>query len=293
MHEVFFPVMSAFSATGRMQIMIKLKGGSNEIILENPVKTLADSSYIQYRRMGKALKNASEEIAGKYGIAEKPITFSICEWGKAHPWHWGAKAGNMWRTTYDIAANWLSVHSIYSQSIKHYQNASVGHWNDPDMLEVGNGNLTDDENKTHFSLWCMMAAPLILGNDIRKFIGSDGKPNTDNKTLKVVTNKSLILIDQDPLGKAAKLIKSEKGIDIIGRPLANGDIAVCFYNKTKQDKGFSYNIGEIAADEYLNFNSHQTSYAVHELWNDERFTTKTISATLPKHGCKVFRISRQ
>lgn len=293
LHEVFFPVMSAFSATGRMQIMIKLKGGSNEIILENPVKTLADSSYIQYRRMGKALKNASEEIAGKYGIAEKPITFSICEWGKAHPWHWGAKAGNMWRTTGDIFAKWISVNAIYERTIALFEHAGPGHWNDPDMLEVGNGNLTEDENKTHFSLWCMMAAPLILGNDIRKFIGLDGKPNLDNPTLKIVTNKSLILVDQDPLGKAAKRIRKEHGIDIIARPLSNGDIAVCFYNKTTRDKGFSYDISEIAKDDYLNFNTHQTSFAVHELWSDERFTTKTISATLPKHGCKVFRISRQ
>lgn len=293
LYEVFFPAGKAFSATGRVQLMIKLNGGSNEIVLQNPVKTMADSSYIQYRRMGQALRQASRDYASEYGIAEKPITYSICEWGKAYPWHWGAKAGNMWRTTGDIMANWLSIHAIYSRTIKLYENAGPNHWNDPDMLEVGNGNLTEDENKTHFSLWCMMAAPLILGNDIRKFIGTDGKPNKDNTTLKIVTNKSLILIDQDPLGKAAKIVKSEHGIDIIARPLSNGDIAVCFYNKTKKDKGFSYNIGEIANDSYLDFNSHQGSYAVHELWNDERFNAKTISATLPKHGCKVFRISLQ
>lgn len=293
LHEVFFPVTKAFSATGRVQLIIKLNGGTNEIVLKNPVKTMADSSYIQYRRMGRALKQASKDIASEYGIAEKPIIYSICEWGKAYPWHWGAKAGNMWRTTGDIMANWLSIHAIYERTIKLYEHAGPGHWNDPDMLEVGNGKLTEDENKTHFSLWCMMAAPLILGNDIRKLIGSDGRPNTDNPILKTVTNKSLILIDQDPLGKAAKRIKTEHGIDIIARPLSNGDIAVCFYNKTGRDKGFSYDIGEMSKDDYLKFNTSQTSYAVHELWNDERFTAKTISATLPKHGCKVFRISRQ
>lgn len=293
LYEVFFPVTTAYSPTGRAQIIIKLKGGSNEIVLQNPVKTLADSSYIQYRRMGAAIKKASKDIASEYGVAEKPITYSICEWGKASPWNWGEKAGNMWRTTPDIIANWFSVHSIYERTIRHYNNAGPGHWNDPDMLEVGNGKLTEEENKTHFSLWCMMAAPLVLGNDIRKFIGSDGKPNTDNPTLKTVTNKSLILIDQDPLGKAAKKIKSEHGIDIIARPLSNGDIAICFYNKCLRDKGFSYDISEIAKDEYLNFNANQSSYAVHELWNDERFAAKTISATLPKHGCKVFRISLQ
>lgn len=293
LYEVFFPETKAFSATGRVQLMIKLQGGSNEIVLENPVKTMADSSFIQYRRMGRALKKASADYASEHGTAEKPITYSICEWGKAYPWHWGAKAGNMWRTTGDIFAKWISVNAIYERTIALYEHAGPGHWNDPDMLEVGNGDLTEDENKTHFSLWCMMAAPLVLGNDIRKFISTDGKPNLDNPTLKIVTNKSLILVDQDPLGKAAKRIRKEHGIDIIARPLSNGDIAVCFYNKTTRDKGFSYDIAEIAKDDYLNFNTHQTSFAVHELWSDERFTTKTISATLPKHGCKVFRISRQ
>lgn len=293
LHEVFFPPTKAFSATGRIQLMIKLHGGSNEIMLENPVKTMADSSFIQYRRMGRALKKATADYASEHGIIEKPITYSICEWGKAYPWMWGAKAGNMWRTTGDIFANWISVHSIYKRTVKLYEHSAPGHWNDPDMLEVGNGKFTEDENRTHFSLWCMMAAPLILGNDIRKFIGADGKPNFDNATLKIVTNKSLIRVNQDALGKAGKIVKSEHGIDIIARPLSNGDIAVCFYNKTTRDKGFSYNISEIAKDDYLNFNTHQTSYAVHELWNDERFTANTISATLPKHGCKVFRISRQ
>ncbi len=293
LYEVFFPETKAFSATGRVQLMIKLQGGSNEIVLENPVKTMADSSFIQYRRMGRALKKASADYASEHGTAEKPITYSICEWGKAYPWHWGAKAGNMWRTTGDIFAKWISVNAIYERTIALYEHTGPGHWNDPDMLEVGNGDLTEDENKTHFSLWCMMAAPLVLGNDIRKFISIDGKPNLDNPTLKIVTNKSLILVDQDPLGKAAKRIRKEHGIDIIARPLSNGDIAVCFYNKTTRDKGFSYDISEIAKDDYLNFNTHQTSFAVHELWSDERFTTKTISATLPKHGCKVFRISRQ
>jgi len=292
LYEVFFPVTKAFSATGRVQLMIKLNSGANEIILENPVKTMADSSYIQYRRMGRALKKASSDFAAEHGIAEKPITYSICEWGKASPWNWGAKAGNMWRTTEDIMAKWISIHSIYARTIKLYHHAGPGHWNDPDMLEVGNGSLTEEENKTHFSLWCMMAAPLVLGNDIRKFIGSDGKPNFENSTLKTVTNKSLILIDQDPLGKAAKKMKSEHGIDILARPLSNGDIAVCFYNKSMHDKGFSYNINEIAADEYLSFAASRTAYTVHELWSDERFTANTISATLPKHGCKVFRISK-
>lgn len=290
-YEVFFPTSNGFSATGRTQLIVRLKGGANEIILRNPIATAADSSYVQYRRMGKALKDATRRVSLERGTKEKPIVFSLCEWGTAHPWHWGAKAGNMWRTTHDITTNWTVINYIYERTLRLYQHAGPGAWNDPDMLEVGNGKLTDDENKTHFSLWCMLAAPLILGNDLRLMLSSDGEANPDNPVLKTVTNKSLILIDQDPLGKPAKRIKKMHGIDIIARPLANGDIALCFYNAGSHVKGLSFDINELSTDDYLNFNAPAASYQVHELWSDERFAAKTISVSLQKHACKVFRIS--
>ena len=290
-YEVFFPTSNGFSATGRTQLIVRLKGGANEIVLRNPIATAADSSYVQYRRMGKALKDATRRVSLERGTREKPIVFSLCEWGTAHPWHWGAKAGNMWRTTHDITTNWTVINYIYERTLRLYQHAGPGAWNDPDMLEVGNGKLTDDENRTHFSLWCMLAAPLILGNDLRLMLSSDGEANPDNPVLKTVTNKSLILIDQDPLGKPAKRIKKMHGIDIIARPLANGDIALCFYNAGSHVKGLSFDINELSTDDYLNFNAPAASYQVHELWSDERFAAKTISVSLQKHACKVFRIS--
>lgn len=290
-YEVFFPTSNGFSATGRTQLIVRLKGGTNEIVLRNPIATAADSSYVQYRRMGKALKDATRRVSLERGTREKPIVFSLCEWGTAHPWHWGAKVGNMWRTTHDITTNWTVINYIYERTLRLYQHAGPGAWNDPDMLEVGNGKLTDDENKTHFSLWCMLAAPLILGNDLRLMLSSDGEANPDNPVLKTVTNKSLILIDQDPLGKPAKRIKKMHGIDIIARPLANGDIALCFYNAGSHVKGLSFDINELSTDDYLNFNAPAASYQVHELWSDERFAAKTISVSLQKHACKVFRIS--
>lgn len=290
-YEVFFPTSNGFSATGRTQLIVRLKGGANEIVLRNPIATAADSSFVQYRRMGKALKDATRRVSLERGTREKPIVFSLCEWGTAHPWHWGAKAGNMWRTTHDITTNWTVINYIYERTLGLYQHAGPGAWNDPDMLEVGNGKLTDDENRTHFSLWCMLAAPLILGNDLRLMLSSDGEANPDNPVLKTVTNKSLILIDQDPLGKPAKRIKKMHGIDIIARPLANGDIALCFYNAGSHVKGLSFDINELSTDDYLNFNAPAASYQVHELWSDERFAAKTISVSLQKHACKVFRIS--
>lgn len=291
-YEVFTPTAKGFTPTGRVQTMIELKEGVNEIVLTNPVVTAADSSFIQYRRMGNALKAATKKVSFERGTREKPIIFSICEWGMAFPWHWGSRAGNMWRTTPDISANWKSIHMIYSHNIKLYKYACPGAWNDPDMLEVGNGKLTENENKTHFSLWCMMASPLILGNDVRLLVGSDGAPLENHPVLKIVTNRNLIAIDQDELGKPAKRLKKIRGIDIIGRPLANGDVAVCLYNPSSRVKGISLDLNDILGDEYLDFPQAQT-YQMHELWSDERFNAKTVSASLQKHECRVYRISKQ
>ncbi len=289
-YEISFPATKAPSPTGRAQVIVEMKEGENEITIDNPIITMADSSYIQYKRMGQALKDGAAKAAQKRGGLIKPIVFSICEWGFSFPWHWGSKAGNMWRTTPDISANWTIINTYYKHNIKLYKYAYPGAWNDPDMLEVGNGNLTEAENKTHFALWCMLAAPLILGNDLRLFVDDDGNCKVDNKILKIVTNRELIRIDQDPLGKAAKLVKTEHGIDIIARPLANRDVAVCFYNKTNRDKGITFDLGELTGDDYIDLLPNQSAYDIRDVWSGEKFNSKTVSISLEKHGCKVYRI---
>ena len=117
----------------------------------------------------------------------------------------------MWRTTHDIMPKWFSIYLIYNHTIRLYKNASPGHVNDPDMLEVGNGKLTIEENRAHFTLWCMMAAPLILGNDLREL--QNGSKKSD-AILKIVTNENLIRVDQDSLVKPAKRIARKGTIDI-------------------------------------------------------------------------------
>lgn len=291
-HEIFFPPGKGFSDNGRVQTIVELKGGTNIITLRNPVATIADSSYIQYKRMGDALRNATKLWAEVTNTPEKPIVYSICEWGTAKPWDWGSKAGNMWRTTHDIFANWKSIMLIYSFSVKLYNRAGVGHWNDPDMLEVGNGKLTEDENRAHFSLWCMMAAPLMLGNDIRKFVDGSGMAVEGNSTLKIVTNKHLIAVDQDALGKPAKKLKTISGIDVLARPLANGDAALCLFNKSGKTKSIKYELSSLADDEYLMI-KNAGSYQIHDLWNDERTTGGIITASLPKHSVAVYRIKTE
>lgn len=288
LYEVHFPAGRSFTPDARIQLEVKLDAGENRIKLCNPVVTHADSSYIQYKRMADALKEASSGWAAYTRREEKPITFSICEWGFAAPWNWGAKAGNMWRTTMDIFANWRSIVHIYNRTIKLYKHASPGHVNDPDMLEVGNGKLTPEENKSHFTLWCMMAAPLVLGNDIRKL--TDGSKKSE-VILDILTNRSLILIDQDPLVKPAKLIKRTPSMDIIARPLYNGDTAICFFNKSAKKKAVEFSIDTLKDDKYLNFNRSGTGYEIHDLWSDDVYQHDTITTTVSKHGVKVYRIS--
>lgn len=288
-HEIFFPRGKGFSDSGRTQIIVDLKDGENIITIKNPVATLADSSYIQYRRMGQALKNATKAWAEFTGEPEKPIVYSICEWGTARPWVWGGKAGNMWRTTHDILPVWKVIVMLYKVTLKHYQYAGPGRWNDPDMLEVGNGKLTDDENRAHFSLWCMLAAPLMLGNDVRKFVDGSNNAVEGNATLKIVTNKQLIAIDQDALGKPAKLIKNIGSVDIIARPLANGDAAVCLFNRSSVSKSVNLPLNKIMNDEYLDM-PHSEQYELHDLWSDDRHTESALSVALPKHSVKVYRV---
>lgn len=290
LYEMFFPETLGFSASGRAQIYIELEQGMNTITLKNPVVTLSDSSYVQYKRMGDALRNATKQWAAFTRAEEKPIVYSICEWGTARPWHWGNKAGNMWRTTHDIMPKWFSIDYIYNRTISLYEHAGSGHWNDPDMLEVGNGKLTEVENKTHFSLWCMLAAPLMLGNDVRKFVNSIGEPDWSNPVLRIVTNKHLIAVDQDALGKPAKRIKKSGGVDIIARPLSNGDVALCFYNPKSSTKNVSLPLDELAQDKYLGFERAKETYEIHDLWSDERKSAVTLTATISKHGCAVYRI---
>ena len=145
-----------------------------------------------YRTMSDALK-----------ICGRPIVFSICEWGNSEPWKWAKGVGQLWRTTGDIASlfegsiHWggLSIVDIIDRNAELYPYAGPGHWNDPDMLQVGNGDLTLEENRSHFTMWCMLAAPLLAGNDLRKM---------NAEVLNVLTDKDVIAIDQDRLGKQGR-----------------------------------------------------------------------------------------
>ncbi len=133
--------------------------------------------------------------------AGRPIVFSLCEWGTAKPWEWAGDVGHLWRTTGDIVDKWDAMIAILDLERDLAKYAGPGHWNDPDMLEIGNGGMTTDEYKTHFSLWCMLAAPLIAGNDLQEM---------SPETKEILTNKEIIALDQDTAGKTGLLLPRQR-----------------------------------------------------------------------------------
>jgi alpha-galactosidase len=237
--------------------------------------------------MSKALKTAG-----------RPIVFSLCEWGSNKPWQWAAPVGHLWRTTGDISNLFDGIldHGTWHQngimlivdaqdSIRKY--AGPGHWNDPDMLEVGNG-LTDAENRAHFSIWCMLAAPLMAGNDLRKM---------SDETKNVLTNKEVIAIDQDSLGIEALKYSDKDSLEIWVKPLINGDWAICFLNRSSQPKQIQYNWQDAIVNDTLSkkeLNANKTTYNLKDLWlkKDIGTTKKPLKATLASHDVLALRLSK-
>lgn len=155
----------------------------------------------------------------------RPILFSLCQYGRGEVWKWAPQVGgNMWRTSGDISDNYGRMTSIGFREAGLSAYAGPGHWNDPDILEVGNGGMTADEQRTHFSLWAMLAAPLIAGNDVS---------NMTAETKSILLNKEVIAVDQDSLGKQGDRAYAEGPLEVWTKPLANGDMAVALFNRVE------------------------------------------------------------
>ena len=173
--------------------------------------------------------------------AGRPILFSMCEWGNSKPWTWAREVGHMWRTTGDIGlsfsdpavftGDWKprTVMQNFDDNAGLRRYAGPGHWNDPDMLEVGNG-MSVNQDRAHFTMWCMMAAPLILGNDVRTM---------SDETAAIVTDRDVIAIDQDPLGVQGLRYATDNGLEIWFKPLAGGEWAFCLFNRTHEARPYT------------------------------------------------------
>ncbi len=225
--------------------------------------------------------------------AGRPLVFSICEWGSQEPWKWAGDIGHLWRTTYDIRPCWdcgqqavskgkvienfMGFTKILDQQVGLESYAGPGHWNDPDMLEVGNGDLTLDENKAHFSLWCILSAPLMLGNDIR---------GMTPEIHEILLNKEMIAVNQDPLGKQGSKVRDDGDQEVWVKQLNDGSRAVVLFNRSESAVQISVNWNEIGYPGHL-------KAVVRDLWKKENIGeyTNEYSDLVPPHGVVALRIS--
>jgi len=227
----------------------------------------------------------------------RPMIFSMCEWGNNKPWEWASNVGHLWRTTGDICNCWsciedygtykkYGVMTIFDMQEGLRKYAGPGHWNDPDMLEVGNGNLTASENRAHFSMWGMIAAPLIAGNDLRKMT---------KETLEILTNREVIAIDQDSLGIQGFKQNNIDSLEIWYKPLKHGDWAICFLNRRSKAATIEYDwkkqtITDDVAKLKLRFD--QKLYTIRDLWLKKNIgqTNKILKSTIPSHDVLMLRL---
>ena len=242
-----------------------------------------------YKLMSEALKATGRQI-----------WFSMCEWGTAKPWEWAADIAQSWRTTGDIWPYFDTIPAEFedqwhgepvmklvdlNEPLRAY--AGPGHWNDPDMLEVGNGSLTLAENRAHFTLWCMMAAPLLMGNDLTTM---------PEEILQILCNKDVIAIDQDPLGVQGLRLKSEGGIEYWFKPLEGGDWAVCFLNRGAEDKVVLIDWESLKfTDELSGKTFDPAGCKAQNLWDKKvraRKTKGTQKVYIPSHDVLLYRVGK-
>ncbi|HXR78841.1 MAG TPA: alpha-galactosidase [Bryobacteraceae bacterium] len=214
----------------------------------------------------------------------RPIVFSLCEWGSTKPWLWAKDVGNLWRTTGDIVPKWstnekndgLGVVEILDLQDGLQTYAGPGHWNDPDMLEVGNPGMSPTEYRSHFIMWCILSAPLMAGNDIM---------HMSNETRDILTNKEMIAVDQDPLGIQGHRVRKDGEQEIWSKQLSDGSRAVALLNRGASEQNMTANWTDIGYPASL-------SAQVRDVWNHKDLGNKTgsFSASVPSHGVVVIKV---
>jgi len=241
--------------------------------------------YLKYDWCGARNLYTDQEMRALYQVmgdallkTGRPILYSLCQYGRAEVWKWGADVGgNAWRTTGDIRDTWDSMTTIGFSQDELAPWAAPGHWNDPDMLEIGNGGMTDDEYRTHMSLWSILAAPLLAGNDLR---------NMTPAILEILTNREVIAINQDTDGKQGRRITKSGDQEVWARPLSGGAQAIGLFNRGGSPAKITVNwpdLGQKAAPS-----------RARDLWahSDLKLGGAEYVATVPAHGVVMLRVSK-
>lgn len=244
--------------------------------------------YLKYDWCSTGVRNAEEAYAlmsDALRATGRPIVFSLCEWGNSKPWLWASKIGNLWRTTGDITDKWEGKHgyswgvlSIADMNEPLWPHAGPGYWNDPDMLEVGNGGLTDVQYRSHFSLWAMMAAPLIAGNDVA---------NMSPETRAILLNRDVIAVNQDPLGKQGHRIAKNGDLEVWSKPMSDGGRAVLLFNRSTKT-------ARIGTDWTALGLPASVRMQVRDLWahKDLGAIARRFEAVVAPHGVVMVRLKR-
>ena len=225
-----------------------------------------------YKTMGDALY-----------AAKRPVVYSLCEWGSSKPWEWAKDVAHLWRTTGDITDcyNCQGEYDLGMRFVLKLQDglekyAGPDHWNDPDMLEVGNHGLSLTESRSHFSLWCMLAAPLMAGNDLRKM---------SPEVLSILTNKDALSIDQDKLGKQAYLYMDHLSKLIYVKELSDGSWAVCWHNTGDQPY--------IQRINWKHFTFLKGEFEIKDIWKNQVIgtTSKNIDVNIDSHDVLFYKLT--
>ncbi|RZU41631.1 glycoside hydrolase family 27 protein [Edaphobacter modestus] len=228
----------------------------------------------------KMMRDAYMKMHNAIVKTGRPMVYSLCQYGFDQVWQWGPEVGaNLWRTTNDISANYNSMMLIALAQAGLGRYAAPGHWNDPDMLEVGNGKMSHDENISHMTMWSMLAAPLIAGNNLTQM-------NDDVRS--ILTNRDAIAIDQDKLGKQAERVFSGDEIEIWSRPLSDGSVALAIFNLSHDRnvmRGLKLPLKQVG---FAN-GAH-----ARDLWaaKDLGMIKDTNAFTLPTHGAVLLRLTK-
>jgi len=229
------------------------------------------------QKQWEMMQAAYEKMHQALLSTHRPIVFSLCQYGFDAVWNWGPKVGgNLWRTTGDINDSYdrMSVIGFAQAGLSKY--AAPGHWNDPDMLEVGNGHMTPDEYRTHMSLWAILAAPLLAGNDLSKM---------DDTTKSILMNKDVIAVDQDRLGIQGDRVSAIGPFEVWSKPLEGGDKAVALFNRSEAEYPITVDFKSVGFDGPVH---------ARDLWSHKDLGTLngSYTAVVPKYGVVMLRLSK-
>ena len=236
--------------------------------------------YLKYDNCNNGGSTTTQQYIDRYSAMRdalaatgRPILYSLCEWGVNEPWTWGPAVGNSWRTTGDISDKYSSMLSIFKKNVVLAPYAGPGHWNDPDMLEVGNGGMNAIEYRTHMSLWAILAAPLLAGNDLTKM---------SPETLSILGNREVIAIDQDPAGRQGDRVQVEGPLEVWAKPLAGGGKAVGLFNTSDLPANMAVDFAAVG---------FKAPVRARDVWAGKDLgKLKAYRALIPAHGVVLLRL---